>query len=119
MFDEYPTEHLDLIHEDDWQPPSCSDFDASKDIVCLKEVTHEFSSQPPVFTLPCFSIQGVVGKHLFCVEFPSGQTLDLKGRLGSTISNQCFNLLLMICQPSTKPLSILSLNSKSEDVLGS
>ena len=91
----------------------------SKDIVCLKEVTHDFSSQPPVISLPSCSIEGVVGKYLFRVEFPPGQTLDLKGRLGNTISNQCFNLLLMICQPSTKPLSILSLNLESEDVLGS
>jgi hypothetical protein len=56
MFDEYPTEHLDLIHEDDCQPPLCSDFDTSKDIVCLKKFTHDFSSQPPVIALPCFSI---------------------------------------------------------------
>jgi hypothetical protein len=56
MFDEYPTEHLELIHEDDCRPPLCSDFDTSKDIVCLKKVTHEFSSQPPVIAFPCFSI---------------------------------------------------------------
>jgi hypothetical protein len=98
MFDEYPTEHLDPTYEDDCQPPLCSNFHTSKDIVCLKEVTHDFSSQPPVSSLPCFSFQGVVGKYLFCVEFPPGQTLDFKGWLGNTISNQFFNLLLMICQ---------------------
>jgi hypothetical protein len=37
MFDEYITEHLDPTYEDDCQPPLCSDFDTSKDIVCLKE----------------------------------------------------------------------------------
>jgi hypothetical protein len=52
MFDEYTVEHLDLLHEDDFQPPLCSNFNTSKDIVCLKEVTHEFSSQPPVICLP-------------------------------------------------------------------
>jgi hypothetical protein len=26
MFDEYPIEHLDPFHEDDCQPPLCSDF---------------------------------------------------------------------------------------------
>jgi hypothetical protein len=78
MFDEYPTEHLDLFHEDDCQPPICSDFDASKDIVCLKKVAHDFSSQPPAIALPCFSIQGVVGKYLFLVEFPPRQTLDFR-----------------------------------------
>jgi hypothetical protein len=116
MFDEYPTEHLDPIYEDDCQPPLCSDFDTSKDIVCLKKVSHDFSPQPPVITLPCFSIKGVVGKYLFYVEFPSGQTLDSKGWLGNAISNQFFNFPLIICQSSTKLLSILSL--ECEDVLG-
>jgi hypothetical protein len=98
MFDEY-AEHLNPFYEDDYRPPLCSDLATSKDIVCLKEVTHDFSSQPPVISLPCFSIQGVVGKYLFRVEFPPGQTLDFKGWLGNTISNQFFNLLLMMCQP--------------------
>jgi hypothetical protein len=89
MFDEY-AEHVYPFYEDDYRSPLCSDFGTSKDIVCLKEVTHDFSSQPPVISLPSFSIQGVVGKYLFRVEFPPGQTLDLKGRLGNTISNQCF-----------------------------
>jgi hypothetical protein len=115
MFDEY-AEHLNPFYKDDCQPPLCSDFDTSKDIVCLRKVSHDFSSQPPVITLPCFSIQGVVGKYLFCVEFPFGQTLDSKGWLGNAIVDQFFNLLLMICQPSTKLLSILSL--ECEDVLG-
>jgi hypothetical protein len=116
MFDEYPTEHLDLIHEDDCQPPLCSDFDTSKDIVCLKKVTHDFSSQSPIIVLPCFSIQGVVGKYLFRVEFPPGQTLDFKGWLSNAISNQFFNLLLIMCQCSTNFLSILSL--EHENALG-
>jgi hypothetical protein len=37
IFDEYPSEHLDSFHEDDCQPPLCSDFNTSKDIVCLEE----------------------------------------------------------------------------------
>jgi hypothetical protein len=81
MFDEY-AEHLNPTYEDDCQPPLCSNFNTSKDIVCLKEVTHDFSSQPPVISLPYFFIQGVVGKYLFRVEFPPGQTLDFKGWLG-------------------------------------
>jgi hypothetical protein len=114
MFDEY-AEHLNPFYEDDYRPPSCSDLGTSNDIVCLKEVTH---SQPPVITSPCFSIQGVVGKYLFRVEFPPGKTLDFKGWLGNAIVNKCFNLLLMICQTSTKPVSILSLTLKREEVLG-
>jgi len=116
MFDEYSTEHLDPIHEDDFQPPLCSVFDTSKDIVCLKKVSHDFSPQPPVITLPCFSIRGVVGKYLFHVEFLSGQTLDSKGWLGNANSNHFFNFPLIICQSSTKLLSILSL--EHEDILG-
>jgi hypothetical protein len=118
MFDEYPTEHLNPIYQDDCQPPLCSDFDTSKDIVCLKKFSHDFSPQPPVITLPGFSIKGVVGNYLFHVEFLSGQTLDFKGWLGNAIADQFFNLLLMICQPSTKPLSVLSLTLEREDVLG-
>jgi hypothetical protein len=118
MFDEYPVEHLDSFHEDDCQPPLSSVFDTSKDIVCLKKLSHDFSPQPPVITLPRFSIRGVVGNYLFCVEFPSRKTLDSKGWLGNAIADQFFNLLLMICQPSTKPLSILSLILEREDVLG-
>jgi hypothetical protein len=73
IFDEYPSEHLDSFHEDDCQSPLCSDFSTSKDIVCLKKVSRDFSPQPPVITLPCFSIKGVVGKYLFYVEFPLGK----------------------------------------------
>jgi hypothetical protein len=115
MFDEY-VEHLNPFYEHDYRPPLCSDLATSKDIVCLKEITHDFPSQPPVISLPGFSIQGVIGEYLFRVEFPPGQTLDFKGWLGNTISNQFFNLLLMIFQPSTKLLSILPL--ECENVLG-
>jgi hypothetical protein len=104
MFDEYLTEHLDPICEDDCQPPLCSFFDTSKDIVCLKKFSHDFSPQPPVITLPGFSIKGVVGKYLFYVEFPSGKTLGSKGWLDNANSNHFFNLLLIICQSSTKLL---------------
>jgi hypothetical protein len=118
MFDEYPTEHLDPIYEDDCQPPLCSDFDTSEDIVCLKEVTHDFSSQPPVIALPCFSIQGVVGKYPFYVEFLPGQTLDFKGQLGYASFIHFSNFPLMVCQSSTTSLSSLSLTLEREDVLG-
>jgi hypothetical protein len=115
MFDGY-AEHLNPFYEDDYRPLLCSDLATSEDIVCLKEITHDFPSQPPVISLPGFSIQGVIGEYLFRVEFPPGQALDFKGWLGNTISNQFFNLLLIICQPSTKLLSILPL--ECENVLG-
>jgi hypothetical protein len=43
MFDDY-AEHLNPFYEDDYRPPLCSNLGTSKDIVCLKEVTHDFSS---------------------------------------------------------------------------
>jgi hypothetical protein len=82
IFDEYPSEHFDSCCEDDCQPPLCSDFNTGRDIVCLKRVSHDFSPQPPIITLPCFFIEGVVGRYLFYVEFPPGKTLVSKGRLG-------------------------------------
>jgi hypothetical protein len=115
MFDEY-AEHLNPFYEDDYRPMLCSNLNTSKDIVCLKEVTHDFSPQPPVSVLPCFSIQGVVGKYLFRVEFLPGQTLDFKSWLGNTISNQFFNLLLIMRQSSASFLSILPL--ERENTLG-
>jgi hypothetical protein len=117
-FDEYSSEHLDLPYEDDYQLPLCSDFDRSKNIVCLKKDSHDFSLQPPVITLSCFSIKGVVGKHLFYVEFPPRKTLDSKGWLGTASLSQLshfFNFPLIVCQSSTKSLSIPSLTSEHED----
>jgi hypothetical protein len=50
-FDEYSSEHLYLPYEDDYQPPLCSDFDRSKNIVCLKKDSHDLFLQLPVITL--------------------------------------------------------------------
>jgi hypothetical protein len=72
-FDEYPLSTWIYFHEDDYQPPLCSDFDTSKNIVCLKKDSHDFSLQPPVITLPCFSIKGVVGKYIFMLSFLLGK----------------------------------------------
>ena len=117
-FDEYSSEHLNLPHEDDYQPPLCSDFDRSKNIVFLKKDSHDLFLQLHVITLPCFSIKGVVGKYPFSVEFPPRKTLDSKGWLGTAISNQFFNFPLIVFQSSTKSLSIPSLTLECEDVLG-
>jgi hypothetical protein len=122
IFDEYPSEHLDSLHENDYQPPLCSDFDTSKNIVCLKQDSHDFSLQPPVITLPCFSIKGVVGKYIFYIEFPLRQTLESKGWLNITslnVSSHFFNYPLRICQSSNTPWSIPSQTSQYENVLGS
>jgi hypothetical protein len=121
-FDEYSFEHLDLPYEDDYQLPLCSDFDRSKNIGCLMKDSHDFSPHPPLITLPCFSIKGVVGMYLFYVEFPPRKTLDSKGCLGTTSLSQLsqfFNFPLIVCQSSTRYLSTPSLTSEREDVLGS
>jgi hypothetical protein len=122
IFYESPSEHLDSLHEDDCQQPLCSDFDTSKDIVCLKKVSHDFSLQPPVITLPCFSIKGVVGKYLFYVEFPLRQALNSRVWLDTASLSklsQFFNFPLVVCQSSARSLSIPSLTSECEDALGS
>jgi hypothetical protein len=85
----------------------------------VKKDSHDFSLQPPVSTLPCFSIKGVVGKCLFYVEFPPRQTLDSKGWLGTASLSQLsqfFNFPLIACQSSARSLST---PSEHEDVLGS
>jgi hypothetical protein len=120
VFDEYSPEHIDLSYENDYQPPLCSDFDTSKNIVCLKKDSHDFSLQPPVITLPCF--KGVVGKYIFYIEFPLRQTLESKGWLDTTglcLLSRFFNFPLTVYQSSARSLSIPSQTSKCENVLGS
>jgi len=117
-FDDCSSEHWDLFY--DYQPPICSDFGASKNIVCLKKVFHDFSLEPPIITLPCLSIKGVVGKYIF--ELPLRQTLDSKGWLDTASLSQLslfFNFPLVVCQSSARSLSIPSLTSECEDALGS
>jgi hypothetical protein len=96
-FDDFSSEHLDLFYEDDYQPPLCSSFDRSKNVVCLKRDSHDLFLQPPFITLPCCIIKGVVGNHTFCIEFPLKQTLESKGWLNITslsLSYQFFNFPL-------------------------
>jgi hypothetical protein len=117
-YDDCSSEHLDLFCEDDCQSPICSDFDTSENLVCLRKVSRGFSLQPPVVTLPCLSIKGVLGKYIFNVEFPFRQTLNSKGWLGTVHFSQFFNFPFLVCQSSTRPLLIPSLTSRCEDVLG-
>jgi hypothetical protein len=121
-FDEYSSEHLDLPYEYDYQLPLFSDFDRSKNNVCLKKDSHDLFLQLPVITLLFFSIKGVVEKYIFNVEFPLRQTLDSKGWLGTASLSQLsefFDFPLIACQSSVRSLSIPSLTSEHEDVLGS
>jgi hypothetical protein len=110
-FDEYSSEHLDSFHEEDYQPPLCSSFDRSKDVVFLKKNPCDNFLQPPPITLLCCVSRGVVGRFVSCIEFPLGQTLESKGWLNTTrisLSSQCFNFPLRVCQSFTRSLSIPS-----------
>jgi len=120
-FDEYSSKHLDSFHEEDYQPPLCSDLDKSKNIVFPKKDSCDNFLQPPPITLPFCVIKGVVGKYVFCIEFPLRQTLEFKGRLNTSrksLSSHPFNLPLRVCQSSSRSLSIPSRISGYEDVLG-
>jgi hypothetical protein len=55
--------------KNDYQPPLCSDFDRSKNIVCLKKDSHDLFLQPPVITLPCCFIKGTLGIISFVLSF--------------------------------------------------
>jgi hypothetical protein len=84
-FDEYSSKHLDLFYEDDYQPLSCSGFDRSENSVYPKKDSHHIFLQPPLITLPCYVIKGVVGNYILCVEFPQTKCpkiFSLDDRLG-------------------------------------
>jgi hypothetical protein len=96
-FDDYPSVHLDLLYEEDYQPPSCSDLD--NNIVFREKDPCDNVFQPPLIILSCCVVKGVVGKYVFCIKFPLRQALELKGRLNTSrsLSPQSFNLPLRIC----------------------
>jgi hypothetical protein len=121
-FDDYSSDKLDLFHEEDYQPPLCSDLDRSKDIVFPKKDPCDNVPQPPSITLSCYVIKGVVGKYVFYIKFPLRLTLEFKGRLNTSrrsLSSKSFSLALRVCQSSSRSLPILSQASDCEDVQGS
>jgi hypothetical protein len=120
--DEYSSEHLDLFHEEDYQPPLCSDLDRSKDILCPKKDPCDNVLQPPSNTLPCCVIKGVVEKYVFGIKFPLRQTLKFKARLNTSrrsMSSQYFNLPLRTSQSPSRFLLFPSQTSDCEDFQGS
>jgi hypothetical protein len=121
-FDDCSSEHLDLFYEDGYLPPLCSSFDRNKAVVCLKRDSHDIFLQPPLITLPCCIIKGVVGNYIFCIEFSLKQTQESKGWLKTTdfsLSSHFFNFPLRVCQSSARSLSIPSQASEREDILRS
>jgi hypothetical protein len=94
----------------DYQPPLCSGLDRSKNIVCLKKDSCDIFLQPPPITLPCCVFKGVVGKYVFCIEFPLRQTLESKGWLNTSrvsLSSQLFNFPLGVCSHLLDPCQSL------------
>jgi hypothetical protein len=69
-FDVYSSEHLDLFHEEDYQPSLCSDLDRGEDIVFPEKDPCDNVSQLPSIILSCHVIKGVVGKYVFRIKFP-------------------------------------------------
>jgi hypothetical protein len=98
-FDEYSSKKLDLSYDDDYLPPLCSGIARSKSVIFLKKDSHDLFLQPPLITLPCCIIKGVVGKYIFCIEFPLKKSLESKGWLKTTSSSMsfmCFNFPLRV-----------------------
>jgi hypothetical protein len=120
-FDDYSFEHLDLFHEEDYQPPLCSDLDRGKDIVFPEKDPCDNVFHLPSTILSCYVIKGVVGKHVLCLKFPLRKSLEFKGRLNTSrrsLSSQSFSLPLRICQSSSRSLLVPSQTSDCEDVQG-
>jgi hypothetical protein len=84
-FDEYSSKHLNLVHEEDYQPPLCSDIDKGEDIACPEKDPCDKVFQLPSTTLSRYVTKGVVGKHVLGLKFSPGQSLllEFKGRLNT------------------------------------
>jgi hypothetical protein len=110
-FDDYSSKHLYLSCENDYQPPMCSGFDRSKNIVFLKKDPHDLFPHPPLIALPCCIFEGIVGNYIFYIVFPLKRTRESKGWLKTTDlspSSQFFSFPLRVCQSSARSLSIPS-----------
>jgi len=78
----------------------CAQVLTSKTIVCLKRDSHDIFLQPPLITLPCCIIKGVVGNYIFSIEFSLKQTQESKGWLKTTdfsLASNFFNFPLRVC----------------------
>ena len=122
-FDEYSFEHLDLFHEEDYQPPLCSDIDKGEDISCSEKDPCDEVFQLPSTTLSRNVTKGVVGKHVLCFKFSLRQSLllEFKGRLNTSrrsLLSQSSILPLKNCQSSPRFLLVPSQTSDYEDIQG-
>jgi hypothetical protein len=123
-FDEYFIECLDLFHEENYQPPLCSNIDKSEDVACPDKDPCDNVFWLPSTILSRYVTKGVVGKHVLCIKFSLRQILllEFKGRLNTsrrTLLSQSLSLPLRNCQSSSMFLLAPSQTSDFEDVQGS
>jgi hypothetical protein len=123
-FDEYSFEHLDLFHEENYQPSFFSDIDKGEDIACPKKDPYENISQLPLIILSRYITKGVVGKHVLCLKFWLRQILllEFKGRLNTSrriFLSQFSSLPLRNFQSSPRFFLVPSQTSDCEDIQGS
>jgi hypothetical protein len=123
-FDEYSFEHLNLFHEEYYQPPLCSDIDKGDDIACPDKDPCDKVFHIPSTTLSRYVAKGVVRKHVLCLKFSPRKNLllEFKGRLNTlriNLLSHSFSLPLRNCDSSSRFLLIPSQASGCEDVQGS
>ena len=123
-FDEYSFEHLDLFHEEDYQPPLCLDIDKGGDIACPEKDPYDNVFQLPLTILSRCVTKDVVGKHALCLKFSlrNSLLLEFKSRLNTSrrsLLSQSSILPLKNCQSSPRFLLVPSQTSDCEDIQGS
>jgi len=82
-FDTYPYEHLDLLYEEDLQPPLCFDSDESNDMVFARHELHDENFHPSFIPSSHYVTKYTARKHGPCPKFSLGKSflLEFKGRL--------------------------------------
>jgi hypothetical protein len=119
--DEYSSKHLNLFHEEDYQPPLCSNIDKGEDIACPKKDPCDKVFHLPLTTLSRYVTKGVFGKHVLCLKFSLGKILllEFKGRLNTlrrSLLFQSFNFPLENFRSSSRFLLVPSQTSGCDDV---
>jgi hypothetical protein len=88
-FDTYPFEHLDLLYEENFQPPLCSNFDEGEDMICQEQDFCDEILHPSSFPSFHYAIEDTVGKHVPHPKLSPMQNffLEFKGRLDALRRN--------------------------------
>jgi hypothetical protein len=105
-----------------FQPPLCSDFDKSEDMVFLEKDTCDEVFQSP-FPLPRYVTKDVAKKCVACPRWFAGKSLlfefkDTLNSLRRSLVPQSFDLSLRSCQSSSRFLFIPSHTLRSDEVQG-